>query len=187
MKAWKIALVHVAWSGLLTVLPGIAPMVGAQQAATSANQLSAASQPLVHQNSPATIAGNDSKAGELPDSPGAISATASDPVAQQSTGEPRFTAQSSSGSSPSGSSPSVSSGTQGQSTPQKQVGTAAAEAPNATGVAASQPAGVAIAPAKQQRVRTLVLRTGAIIGAGIAVGSVVALTAATPSKPPGAH
>jgi hypothetical protein len=187
MKAWKMALVHVAWSGLLTVLPGIAPMVGAQQAATSANQLSAASQPLLHQNSPATIAGNDSKAGELPDSPGAISATA-----QQSTGEPRFTAQSSSGSSPSGSSPSgsspsASSGTQGQSTPQKPVGTAAAEAPNATGVAASQPAGVAIAPAKQHRVRTLVLRTGAIIGAGIAVGSVVALTAATPSKPPGAH
>jgi hypothetical protein len=71
--------------------------------------------------------------------------------------------------------------------PQKPVGTAAAEAPNTSGIAASQPAGVAIAPAKQHRVRTLILRTGAIIGAGVAIGTVVALTAATPSKPPGAH
>jgi hypothetical protein len=70
---------------------------------------------------------------------------------------------------------------------QKPVGTAAAEAPNASGIAASQPSGVAIAPAKQRRVRTIVLKTGAIIGAGVAVGSVIALTAATPSKPPGAH
>ena len=70
---------------------------------------------------------------------------------------------------------------------QKPVGTAAAGVIPATGVAASQPAGVAIAPAKQRRVRTIILRTGAIIGAGLAVGSVVALTEATPSKPPGAH
>jgi len=70
---------------------------------------------------------------------------------------------------------------------QKPVGTAAAGTPIASGIAASQPAGVAIAPARQHRVRTIVLRTGAIIGAAIAVGTVVALTAATPSKPPGAH
>ncbi len=87
-------------------------------------------------------------------------------------------------------SPQTQSGqTQQQTTPpsQKPVGTAAAEAPNTSGIAASQPAGVAIAPAKQHRVRTLILRTGAIIGAGVAIGTVVALTAATPSKPPGAH
>ena len=48
-------------------------------------------------------------------------------------------------------------------------------------------AGVAVAPAKQRRVRTIVIRVGAIVGAGVAVGSVVALTAATSSKPPGAH
>ena len=95
-------------------------------------------------------------------------------------------------SSPMQSSQTQSSQTQQrrQTTPrpsQKPVGTAAAEAPNASGIAASQPAGVAIAPAKQHRVRTLILRTGAIIGAGVAIGTVVALTAATPSKPPGAH
>jgi hypothetical protein len=71
--------------------------------------------------------------------------------------------------------------------PEKPVGTAASGIMPASGIAASQPAGVAIAPAKQHRVRTILIRTGAIIGAGVAVGSVVALTEATPSRPPGAH
>jgi hypothetical protein len=70
---------------------------------------------------------------------------------------------------------------------QRPVGTAAAGASNVNAIAASQPAGVAIAPAKQHRVRTIILKTGAIIAAGVAVGAIVALTAATPSKPPGAH
>jgi cytoskeletal protein RodZ len=72
-------------------------------------------------------------------------------------------------------------------TPQRPVGTAAAEAPYVSGVAASQPAGVAIAPAKQRRLRTILIRTGVIIGAGVAIGTVVALSEATSSKPPGAH
>jgi len=67
------------------------------------------------------------------------------------------------------------------------VGTAAAETPNTSGIAASEPAGVAIAPAKQRRARTIIIRTGAIIGAAVAVGVVIALTEATGSKPPGAH
>jgi len=71
--------------------------------------------------------------------------------------------------------------------PQHPVGTAAAEAPKVSGITAAQPAGVAIAPAKQHRVRTIVLRVGAIAGAGAALGTVIALTAGTPSKPPGAH
>ncbi len=70
---------------------------------------------------------------------------------------------------------------------QRPVGTAAAEAPKVSGITAAQPAGVAIAPAKQRRVRTIVLKVGAIIGASAALGAVIALTAATPSKPPGAH
>jgi hypothetical protein len=70
---------------------------------------------------------------------------------------------------------------------QRPVGTAAAEAPKVSGITAAQPAGAAIAPAKQRRVRTMVLKVGAILAAGAAVGTVVALTAATPSKPPGAH
>jgi hypothetical protein len=72
-------------------------------------------------------------------------------------------------------------------TSQKPVGTAAAEPTHANGIAASQPAGVAIAPGKQHRVRTIVIATGAIIGAGVAIGLVAALTAGTSSRPPGAH
>lgn len=71
--------------------------------------------------------------------------------------------------------------------PQRPVGTAAAEAPKVSGITAAQPAGVAIAPAKQHRVRKIVLRVGAIVGAGAALGTVIALTAGTSSKPPGAH
>ncbi len=71
--------------------------------------------------------------------------------------------------------------------PQRPVGTAAAEASTTTGIAASEPAGVAIAPAKQHRARTIIIRTGAIIGAAVALGVVVGLTEATSSKPPGAH
>jgi len=74
-----------------------------------------------------------------------------------------------------------------QSKAQHPVGTAAAEAPKVTGITAAEPAGVAIAPAKQRRVRTIVLKVGAIIGAGAALGTVVALSAGTSSKPPGAH
>jgi hypothetical protein len=79
--------------------------------------------------------------------------------------------------------------TQSQAQPaqQRPEGTAAAEPTHAGGVAASQPAGVAIAPDKQHRARTIIIRVGAIIGAAAAVGAVVALTEATGSKPPGAH
>jgi hypothetical protein len=71
--------------------------------------------------------------------------------------------------------------------PQRPVGTAAAPAPVVTGITAAQPAGVAIAPGKQHRARSLVIKVGAVIGAGVAVGTVVALSAGTSSKPPGAH
>jgi hypothetical protein len=107
---------------------------------------------------------------ELPDSPGTVASKSA--KSQQQTG--------SGTSAPPAQSPAPASG-------QKPVGTAAAEAPDASGIAASQPAGVAMAPAKQRRTRTIILRMGAIIGAGVAVGSVVALTEATSSKPPGAH
>ena len=159
MEAWKKAFVYVACSGLLAA--GSILPAGAQQAAGPQQQESMAVQPfLVANGEPAGIS-------ELPDSPGATVAKSEDAAKQQNaSGQPWSAATSSS---------------------QKPVGTAVAEAPHAGGVAASQPAGVAIAPAKQRRVRTIVLRMGAIVGAGVAVGSVVALTAATGSKPPGAH
>ena len=119
---------------------------------------------------------------ELPESPGAVRAQ-QEAAPQQvqppssATAEPQ---------SPTAQSPSQTVQSS-QTTPQKPVGTAVAETSKASGVAASQPAGVAIAPAKQRRVRLIVIRVGAILGAGAAVGTVVALTQATSSKPPGAH
>ncbi|MGA2743922.1 MAG: hypothetical protein ABSE44_04430 [Candidatus Sulfotelmatobacter sp.] len=77
--------------------------------------------------------------------------------------------------------------TQQSQQPQRPVGTAAAEGPKVNGITAAQPAEIAIAPGKQHRVRTIVIKVGAIVGAGIALGTVIALSEATPTKPPGAH
>src|SRR5580700_10937889 len=127
--------------------------------------------------------GHEATLGGLPDSPGTILAKSTEPVQSQAGGEPQWTAALLAPQD----TPAQSSQATEQSSHQRPVGTAAAEAAPTSGVAASQPAGVAIAPAKQRRVRTIVLRVGAIIGAGVAVGSVVALSEATSSKPPGAH
>jgi cytoskeletal protein RodZ len=76
-----------------------------------------------------------------------------------------------------------------QKAPQRQepVGTAAAGVENTAGIAASKPAGVAIAPPKQRRVRQLIIKLGVIAGAGAALGTVMALSKASPSKPPGTN
>ncbi len=76
---------------------------------------------------------------------------------------------------------------QSQSGTQAPVGTAAAEAASPVGVMASKPAGAAIAPAKQRRVRMLLIKVGAVVGAGVAIGAVAALSSGSPSRPPGAH
>lgn len=78
--------------------------------------------------------------------------------------------------------PQPQSGSQ-ESDTQEPVGTAASQSVKATGVAASQPAGAAIAPAKQRRTRSILIKVGALVGAGIAVGTVVGLSSASPSRP----
>src|SRR5438552_937563 len=70
---------------------------------------------------------------------------------------------------------------------QQPAGAAAAQLGRTTGGAASKPAGAAMAPAKQRQSRSLLLKMGLLAAAGVAVGTVVGLTKATPSKPPGAH
>ena len=67
---------------------------------------------------------------------------------------------------------------------ERPAGTAAAEIGNASGIVASKPAGVAIAPAKQRQSRSLLIKLGAVIGAGVAIGTVMALSNASPSRPP---
>jgi hypothetical protein len=68
-------------------------------------------------------------------------------------------------------------------TQETPVGAAAAPSESTMGVAASRPAGAAIAPAKQHRVRSIVIRVGLIVGAGVALGTVLALSRGTPSRP----
>jgi len=123
----------------------------------------------------------------LPDSPGAILVAQRDQPQQPSEAQPQSQPQTSGTPSTQSQSGQAQAAPVSTLPPQRPVGTAAAEGLNTSGVAASQPAGVAIAPAKQRRVRTIILRTGAIIGAGVAIGTIVALSAGTSSKPPGAR
>jgi len=65
----------------------------------------------------------------------------------------------------------------------RPVGTAAAPYERTMGIAASRPAGAAIAPAKQRRVRTIFISLAVVGGAAIAVGSVAALSHGSPARP----
>jgi hypothetical protein len=82
-----------------------------------------------------------------------------------------------------------------QATPQAQTGqqqepapsgTAGAKAANVKGAPVAQPAGAAVAPARQRGHRSLFIKLGLLAGAGIAVGTVVALSAKSQPRPPGA-
>jgi hypothetical protein len=81
------------------------------------------------------------------------------------------------------SSASQSSHAQQSGDDQKPVGTAAAPYEKTTGVAASRPAGAVIAPGKQRRARTIFIRVSIVVGAAVAVGTVVALSHESPSRP----
>ena len=74
-----------------------------------------------------------------------------------------------------------------QTKPQQPTGTAAAPAVTTSGNAASRPAGAAIAPPKQRQVHSLLIKVGLIAGCAVAVGTVAALTLASPAKVPGSH
>lgn len=65
------------------------------------------------------------------------------------------------------------------------VGAATAESVPTSGGAAAKPAGIAIAPAKQHQTRSLMLKIGAVLAAGAALGTVYALSHGTSSTPPG--
>lgn len=69
------------------------------------------------------------------------------------------------------------------SAPQQPLGTAAAPYVRPEGIPASRPAGAAIAPAKQKRVRIIAVRIALLVGAAIAIGTVVAASEGSPSRP----
>jgi len=72
---------------------------------------------------------------------------------------------------------------QQNSEPQQPVGTAAAPYEKPVGVPGSRPAGAAIAPAKQRRVRAVVVKVSLLLAGAAAVGAVVGLSKASHSKP----
>lgn len=74
-------------------------------------------------------------------------------------------------------------GTTQQNAPQQPVGTAAAPYVGPAGVPASRPAGAAIAPAKQRRVRIYTIRIALLVGAAVAIGTVIGASAGSPSRP----
>jgi hypothetical protein len=65
-------------------------------------------------------------------------------------------------------------------------GAAGAKAANVKGAPVAQPAGAAVAPARQRTHRSLLLKLGLLAGAGIAVGAAVALSERSPARPPDA-
>jgi hypothetical protein len=81
----------------------------------------------------------------------------------------------------------VPEGPQPKQQPSEPVGAATAESVPTAGGAAAKPAGVAIAPAKQHQTRSLMLKVGAAVAAGAALGTILALSHGTSSTPPGAN
>ena len=71
-----------------------------------------------------------------------------------------------------------------QEQPKQPLGAATAGTVATEGGGASRPAGTAIAPAKQHQVRSFLIKLGAVAAAGIAIGTVYALSKGTPSVPP---
>jgi hypothetical protein len=74
--------------------------------------------------------------------------------------------------------------TQQPSAPQQApVGTAAAPYEKPTGVPGSRPAGAAIAPAKQRRVRAIVISLAVVLAGAGAIGAVAGMSKASHSQP----
>jgi hypothetical protein len=76
-----------------------------------------------------------------------------------------------------------SSSSDQQNGERKPLGTAAAPYTKPTGVMGSRPAGAVIAPAKQRRIHAILISVGILAGAGIAIGTVAALSKGSPSRP----
>jgi hypothetical protein len=149
---------------LMLAIPWSDAGLAMAQQATSASSQGASSATAVTEH-PAAKTSTETAAGgnSLPENPA--------PASQQA---PTQSGQESS---------SQSGSTEQQNAPAKPLGTAVAPYERTMGIAASRPAGAAIAPAKQRRVRTIWISLGVVAGAAIAVGSVAALSHGSPSRP----
>jgi len=189
MRRWDLGFLYAACGVLALGFPVGILAQGGQQTAARDSQSAGAS----HEQAVSSIVGagqtnqsrfasaiEETASAQLPDSPGAVQSESQGASQPQDNSSPLGTVDSSQPQT-------AQSPTPLNARPQRPVGTAAAEAPTVSGAAAAEPAGVAIAPARQRRVRTLVIKVGALVGAGVALGTTLALSAGTSSKPPGAH
>jgi hypothetical protein len=160
MKVISELLKQGCYGVLVLSLAAIPEMASAQQAQTTTQP-----QPAPTNNQPSQTATPTQPATTAP----AENTAPSQPAQTQSNELPN---------SPGSVRPQPAAGTE------RPVGTAAAEIGNASGIAASKPAGVAIAPAKQHQSRSLLIKLGAVLGAGVAIGTVMALSNGSPSRPP---
>lgn len=164
-----------AW---LTSLVFVFSVIAEGQNKTSVEVPQPGTQP---QNSSA--AGGDTST-PLPDSPGAAQTKVAVLAAEGQTSQTPSTPS----SAPQQSAPQQDSTPQDSNgTVKKPLGTAAAGTLEVTGVAASRPEGAALAPEKQRRVRLLVIKLGLVAAGAVALGTTLALTAASPGRPPGSH
>jgi Flp pilus assembly protein TadG len=164
LNSWLSGHTAVCLALSLAIPVGQASSAAAQQEAPSQQPMQEVLSAQAKEDRQAKNAATDTtvSAHTLPDSPAPVNSQA--PTQQGQTG------------------PSAS-GTGEPDGARKPVGTAAAPYERTSGVAASRPAGAAIAPAKQRRVRTFLISAGLIAGAAIAVGSVAALSHGSSSHP----
>lgn len=158
-----------AWTARLLVLPvalALCALDGAAWAQSTADDGRAGT-------APATSGGQANRPGMVDPSRGPLQPVP--PAAENPPDAPSASAA-----------PSAQGQSQGSGTQPPPAGTAVGQRGETSGGAASRPAGMAIAPAKQHQYRSLLIKVGLVAAAGIAVGTVVALTKSSPSKPPGA-
>jgi len=160
---WLGRLVAVLLITLLAFPAGHSDLAMAQQAAPNGSQAGSQSPGSGDQSGKQQSAGVSPADSALPENPAPANSQAPGQDQQPATQQPN---------------PAPS-----QDNSHRPVGTAAAPYEPTTGIAASRPAGAAIAPAKQRRVRTILISLGVIAGAGIAIGSVAALSHGSPSRP----
>jgi cobalamin biosynthesis Mg chelatase CobN len=79
--------------------------------------------------------------------------------------------------------PAQGSSSSQENAPRQPMGTAVAPYVRPEGISASRPAGAAIAPAKQRRVRIYAIRIALLVGAAVAIGTVVAASEGSPNRP----
>src|SRR5690348_3856321 len=171
---------------LVVALCGIPEAVQAQSAAqTHRASISGEEPPLQDQRTPAepAVSGQDTvgEAAALPDAPSsarliAQAQTTPAPPANTPDVAPQAQTAAEQGTT-AATTPAANQNAQAPAAQNKPAeeptGAAAAQTGATSGGAASKPAGMAIAPAKQRQVRSLFIKLGAIAAGGAAIGAVV--------------